>query len=86
MHTFTEPTVAAFFFSAETLKTCFPTRLSFMVHVRATASSVCAVRMSSQSFARVVEYDMLLAAGNLSDAIGMDRLVAFFASDPIEKS
>ena len=38
--TLTDPTVAPFFFSPETLNTCFPTRLSFRVHVRATASSV----------------------------------------------
>ncbi len=85
-HTLMEPTVAPFFLSADTLKTCFPTRLSFMVHVRATDSSVWAVRISSQSFARVVECDMLLTVGNLSEAIGIDRLVAFFANDPVGKS
>ena len=28
---------------------------------------------------------MLLTAGNLSEAIGIDKLVAFFASDPTRR-
>lgn len=80
--TLTEPTAVPFFFSAARLKTCLPTRLSFIVQVRATASSECAVRMSSQSFDRVVEYDKLVIGGYLSDVMGIERLVAFLAREP----
>ena len=84
MLTLTEPTVVPFFFSAARLKTCLPTRLSFIVHVRATASSECEVRTSSQSFDRVVEYDKLVIGGYFSDVMGMERLVAFFAREPVD--
>ena len=42
--------------------------------------------MSSQSFERVVEYDKAVTGGNLSDVMGMERLVAFLARDPDELS
>jgi hypothetical protein len=38
--------------------------------------------MSSQSFDRVVEYDMDWIGENLREAIGIEREVAFFARDP----
>lgn len=60
-----------------------PIFLSFIDHVRANVSSVCPVRMSSQSFDLVVEYDIDVIGGSLRDAMGIDRLVAFFASEPI---
>jgi hypothetical protein len=40
------------------------------------------VRTSSQSFAREVEYDIDVIGGNLREARGMDKLVAFLARDP----
>lgn len=42
--------------------------------------------MSSQSFERVVEYDKAVTGGNLSDVMGMERLVAFLARDPDDLS
>lgn len=61
----------------------FPTFLLSIVQDRATVSSVCAVRMSSQSFARADEYDKDVTVGNLRDVRGIDRVVAFFAKDPV---
>lgn len=64
----------------------FPSFLSFIDHVLAKDSSVCAVRISSQSFERVEEYEIEVTGGNLSDVIGIERLVAFFAKDPTLKN
>ena len=38
--------------------------------------------MSSQSFARVVEYAMAITGGNFKDVNGTERLVAFLAKCP----
>ena len=53
----------------------------FVKH-RPKASSVCEVRISSQSLYRVVEYDIECTGGNLSEAIGIEREVAFLAKEP----
>lgn len=60
----------------------FPNRFPCMVHVRAKVSSVCAVITSSQSFERAEEYDKDVMGGNLRDARGMEREVAFLMRDP----
>lgn len=39
--------------------------------------------MSSQSFERVVENERVNIWGSLSEAIGIERLVAFFANEPV---
>jgi len=64
-------------------KLYFPSRFPSIVQDRANVSSVCAVRISSQSFAREAEYEIDVTGGNLREARGMDKLVAFFARDPI---
>ena len=63
-------------------KLYLPNFLPSIVQDRANVSSVCAVRMSSQSLAREVEYDIDVMGGNLRDARGMDKLVAFLAREP----
>ena len=63
-------------------KAYFPSFLFCIDHVRANVSSVCVVTMSSQSFVRVVEYASAVIGGSFKDAMGMDRLVAFFDSEP----
>jgi hypothetical protein len=60
----------------------FPSRFPSIVQVLANVSSVCAVRISSQSFVREVEYESDVMGGNLSEASGMDKLVAFLTRDP----
>ena len=82
--TFTDPGGGAFFPSPVTEKVCFPNFLSFIDHVRAKVSSVWPVSISSQSFVRVVEKDIVVIGGSLRDATGIDKLVAFFARDPAE--
>ena len=52
--------------------------------MRAKVSSVWPVSISSQSFVRVVEKDIVVIGGSLRDATGIDKLVAFFARDPAE--
>lgn len=64
-------------------KLYFPNFFPSIVHERANVSSECAVRISSQSFALEEEYEREDMGGNLREAMGMDRDVAFFARDPM---
>lgn len=86
MHTLTEPTTGPFLLSLDRAKVCFPIFLSFIVHVLANVSSVWPVRMSSQSFVLVVENEIAVIGGSFNDARGIDKLVAFFASEPTKKA
>ena len=43
---------------------------------------MCAVRISSQSFDRVVEYEIDVIGGNLREASGIDKDVAFLRREP----
>ena len=54
-----------------------------MFQERANVSSKWAVSISSQSFALVGEYDSEDIGGNLREATGIEREVAFFARDPV---
>ena len=64
-------------------KVYFPSRLLCIVHVLAKVSSVWPVRISSQSLARADEYEMDVIGGNLREARGNDKEVAFFAREPV---
>lgn len=63
-------------------KLYFPSFFPSIVQERANVSSVWAVKMSSQSFARDGEYDNDVIGGNFNDARGMDKDVAFLTKDP----
>jgi hypothetical protein len=63
-------------------KLYLPSFLFCIVQVRAKVSSVWAVTISSQSFDLADEYESEVIGGNLSEARGMDRFVAFLARDP----
>lgn len=82
VRTLAEPTAIPFLASVARENVCLPIFLSFMDQVRANVSSVWPVKMSSQSFDLVVENDMVEIGGSLRDATGMDRVEAFFASEP----
>jgi hypothetical protein len=88
MRTLIEPNVGFAFplplMSLAKPKVCFPSRLFCIDHVRANVSSAWPVRMSSQSFVRVVEYESEVMGGNLSEARGIESDVAFFAREPDE--
>ena len=61
---------------------CWPNRLFNMLHVLAYVSSLCAVRMSSQSLDLVVEYANDVTEGCLSEVSGTDNVVAFLVREP----
>ena len=61
----------------------FPSRLFCIVHVLAKVSSVWPVRISSQSLARADEYEMDVIGGNLREARGRDKDVAFLTKEPM---
>jgi hypothetical protein len=61
---------------------CWPNRLFNMLHVLAYVSSVCAVRMSSQSLDLVVEYANDVTEECLSEVSGTDNVVAFLVREP----
>lgn len=67
-------------------KLYFPSFFPSIVQERANVSSVWAVKMSSQSFARDEEYDSDVTGGNFSEARGMDKDVAFLTKDPVIES
>jgi hypothetical protein len=54
-----------------------------MLHVLAFVSSECAVRISSQSFDLVVEYDKAVTDECLSEASDTDNVVAFLVREPV---
>ena len=54
-----------------------------MLQVLAEVSSECAVRISSQSFDLVVEYDKAVVDECLSEARGTVNVVAFLVRDPV---
>lgn len=54
-----------------------------MLHVLAEISSECAVRISSQSFDLVVEYDKAVTDERLSEASGTANVVAFLVREPV---
>jgi hypothetical protein len=54
-----------------------------MLHVLAEVSSECAVRMSSQSFDLVVEYDKAMTDGCFSEVSGTVNFVAFLVREPV---
>lgn len=83
--TLTDPT-APFRFSSFRLRLCLPSFFPCIVQLRANVSSVCPVKMSSQSFARDEEYDIDVIGGNLSDASGIERDDAFLASEPAKEN
>ena len=62
---------------------CWPNLLFNMLHVLAWVSSECAVRISSQSFDLVVEYDKAVTDECLSEASGTVNVVAFLVSEPV---
>ena len=62
-------------------KLCLPNRFADMVHERAI-SSAWVETISSQSFERVVEYEIEVIGGNFRAASGIESDVAFLASDP----
>jgi hypothetical protein len=64
-------------------KLCLPNRFADMVHERANVSSAWVETISSQSFERVVEYEIEVIEGNFRAASGIDSDVAFFTNDPI---
>lgn len=63
-------------------KLYFPSFFPSIVQDRANVSSVWAVIISSQSLAREEEYDSDVMGGNLREARGIDKAVAFLARDP----
>ena len=63
-------------------KLCFPSFFPSIVHDRAKVSSVCAVRISSQSLARDDECDIEVIVGNFREASGIESEVAFFNREP----
>ena len=65
--------------------TCWPDLLFNMLHVLAQVSSACPVRISSQSFDLVVEYDRALTDGCLSEASGTVSVDAFFVREPVTR-
>jgi hypothetical protein len=54
-----------------------------MLHVLAQVSSECPVRMSSQSFDLVVEYDKALTDECLNEVSGTVNVVAFLVREPV---
>lgn len=90
LRTLTEPSVGRSlplpFTTSAKPKLYFPSFFDCIVHERANVSSVCAVRISSQSFEREEEYDRDVIGGNFREAIGIDNEVAFFARDPVHSS
>ena len=60
-----------------------PNLLFNMLHVLAWVSSECAVRISSQSFDLVVEYDKAVTDECLSEASGIFDVVAFLVREPV---
>jgi hypothetical protein len=54
-----------------------------MLHVLAWVSSECAVRISSQSFDLIVEYDKAVTDECLSEASGTVNVVAFLEREPV---
>jgi len=63
-------------------KLCLPNRFDDMVHERANVSSAWVETISSQSFDRVVEYEIEVIEGNFRAASGIESDVAFLANDP----
>jgi hypothetical protein len=53
-----------------------------MLHVLAQVSSECAVRISSQSFDLVAEYDKAMTDECFSEASGTVNVVAFLVREP----
>lgn len=53
--------------------------------MRANVSSVCVVSTSSQSFDLDDEKDRDITGGNFREASGIDKVEAFFASEPVQK-
>ena len=63
-------------------RVCSPNLLFNILHVLVLVSSECAVRISSQSFDLVVEYDKAMTDECLSEARGTANVVAFFVREP----
>ena len=62
---------------------CCPNLLFNILHVLAKVSSECAVRISSQSFDLVVEYDKAVMGKCLSEASDTVNVVAFLVREPV---
>src|SRR6266481_2663979 len=80
--TLAEPTGPLFFVPSINPRLCLPSFLPKTVQVLANVSSECVVSTSSQSFALAEENDKDVICGNLSEASGIDKVVAFLARDP----
>jgi hypothetical protein len=77
-HAVTHTACKGFFLPFSKPKSCLPNRLFNIVQVLAKVSFVCAVRISSQSFARAEEYEIAVMGDSFSN------VDAFFARDPYE--
>src|SRR5882757_8944428 len=80
--TFTAPVEKSFFCSIAKRNVWFPNLLFCIVQDLAKGSSEWAVTMSSQSFDRAEEDEIAVIEDNFKDVMGIERFVAFLATEP----